>query len=85
MTIDDKREAIREKCHSFEDCIDGCPLFKSANRCYTVASDEEINRNYNLMFPSNADEIEHCKERIRYYRDRIWELMTNANGKKTCE
>lgn len=46
MTIDDKREAIRNVCKSYEDCLDGCPLWKHASRCHAAATDEEIERNY---------------------------------------
>lgn len=85
MNIDDKRLAIKEKCHSYEDCIDGCPLWKHSDRCYTEATDEEIERNYARMFPPVEREIEHCKERIRYYSIRLEELMKNADRKKTGE
>ena len=83
MTIDDKREAIRSKCQSYEDCLDGCPLWARAARCHAEATDEEVERNYNWMFPPIEREIEHCKERIRYYSGRLEELMKNADRKKT--
>jgi hypothetical protein len=53
MTIDDKREAIKQMCHSYVACFDGCPLWESVKgsriRCHVQASDEEIERNYNIM------------------------------------
>ncbi len=49
MNIDDKRVAVKNLCASYEDCLDGCPLFRNADRCYAAATDEEIERNYRRM------------------------------------
>ena len=49
MTIDEKREAIKTMCESYEDCINGCPLWKHARSCHASATEEEIERNYKRM------------------------------------
>lgn len=53
MTIDDKREALSEMCRSHDACFEGCPLWESVKgssiRCHEQASDEEIERNYEIM------------------------------------
>lgn len=46
MTIDDKRMAIKAVCDTYEDCLDGCPLWGRASRCHAAATDKEIERNY---------------------------------------
>lgn len=53
MTIDDKREAIKSMCKSYDACLDGCPLWKqfqgSDFKCSDDSTDEEIERNYEIM------------------------------------
>ena len=53
MTIDEKREAIKNLCKSYDACLDGCPLWKQFKgfpfQCGDSETDEEIERNYNIM------------------------------------
>ena len=53
MNVDDKREALIMMCSSYEDCIDGCPIWDHIKatdiRCVVEATDAEIERNYNIM------------------------------------
>lgn len=49
MNIDDKRLAIKTMCETYEDCVDGCPLWTHAARCHAAATNEEIERNYKRM------------------------------------
>lgn len=56
MNIDDKRAAIKTVCDSYEDCLDGCPLWKHARSCHVSATDEEIERNYERI-----KEVDKCR------------------------
>lgn len=53
MTIDDKREALKQMCRSYDACFEGCPLWEHVSgtniHCHEEASDEEVERNYEIM------------------------------------
>ena len=53
MTIDDKREALKQMCRSYDACFEGCPLWEHVSgtniHCREEASDEEVERNYEIM------------------------------------
>lgn len=49
MTIKEKREKIKEYCNQTSAVCSECELY-SVERCWTGASDDEIEENYNILF-----------------------------------
>lgn len=63
MTIEEKREKIKEYCRAREECFGEttCPLFSAhVGRCYTDVSNERVVHNYELLF--GPDETEKASE-----------------------
>ena len=57
MTIDEKRKTLEDFCDKFDSC-DDCPLnvpYEEYRGCYTIASDEVVERNYKIAFGDAAD------------------------------
>lgn len=50
MTVEEKRQAIREHCKTYFSCS-GCKLhFRGSGGCHTDATDSEVDRNYRILF-----------------------------------
>lgn len=50
MTVEEKREAIREYCNQ-KSCGKDCDLYELSGGCWeTNASDETVERNYKILF-----------------------------------
>ena len=53
MTIEEKRKRIKIFCENIDANCEKCPLSDSKH-CYLLATDEEIEHNYNLVFGSDC-------------------------------
>ena len=49
MTIQEKREKIKEYCDQVPDVCSKCKLYR-VEHCWPEASDDEIEENYNILF-----------------------------------
>lgn len=64
MTVEEMRKRIEEECENHEEheknfnyyCRKKCPL-RNCEHCYTIATDEEIKENYELMFGKEESEM----------------------------
>ena len=50
MSIEEMRERLREYCIGKHCQTDNCPLYKKSESCYEDVCDEEVIRNYELVF-----------------------------------
>lgn len=66
MTLEEKREKIKDYCHAHGPCCLGgkCPLFDTDEACYQC--DEVVDRNYEILF---GDEVEKTDGRPDYWAE----------------
>ncbi|MEG0367028.1 MAG: hypothetical protein RR585_09350, partial [Coprobacillus sp.] len=77
-TIEEMKNMIKDKCDEMDSfCDESCPLSNFVGGCYTEISDEEVIRNYNIMFGKEDKKILN----IDKYRDEIIHLIQENNGK----
>lgn len=56
--IERKRVAIRAHCDKTP-CTSACPLYGLKGGCWRSATDEEIERNYKILFPEEPEKVDH--------------------------
>jgi len=81
MTIGQKSLLISAACDKQENCID-CPLCDETH-CYSYASDEQIEHNYNLMFGSkneSAEDIIHSPSHYKCHKHECIDEMVEVFG-----
>ena len=80
MTIEEKRNYIKEYCNNHSCAV--CPLYNiKRNYCYSeLLSDEEIERNYNIIVSSNNNEDP--VNRPSHYTDGKIEVIDFIEDKK---
>ena len=56
--LEEKRAAIKEYCDNTH-CTNNCPLFNLDGGCWQKATNEEVERNYKILFPEKIEKVNH--------------------------